>query len=130
VSGGPQVVPLNAVAVGTSETVIATFPASSWDNNSGNLIELLGMVNSPATAGTLAVKVRQGTTIAGAQVGQTINVTCPASAATPVAAAAADSSAFGQVQAGGTYCVTGTYAAAAGATVTGVATFETVSPVD
>lgn len=127
---GPLPLSINAVAVGVAETVVAVLPVSNWNNLTGNLIEFLGAFAAPATAGSLVLKIRQGTTTAGAQVGQTITITAAISQNVPAVIAAADASAFGQLQAGGQYCVTAQYAAASGGTITGVATLETCSPVN
>jgi hypothetical protein len=128
---GPLPVVMSAVAVGTTETVIATFPAGSWNNPSGlgNLIEADLTFTPPASAGSLVLKVRQGTTVSGAQVGSTVTLPVASSTVTQAALAEVDQSAFGNLQTGGQYVVTAQYAAASGGTVTGVATLETCAPI-
>jgi hypothetical protein len=128
---GPLPVPLSAVAVGTAETIVATIPASSWNNTTGlgNLIELSAVFTPPASAGSLVLKVRQGTTVTGTQVGATVTLPVASSTVTPAALAEVDQSAFGAQQAGGQYVVTAQYAAASGGTLTGVATLETCSTI-
>jgi hypothetical protein len=128
---GPLPVVISAVAVGTAETVIATFPASNWDNPTGlgNLIELSAAFTPPASAGSLVLKVRQGATTAGAQVGSTVTLPVASSTVTPAALAEVDQSAFAGLQTGGQYVVTAQFAAAAGGTITGVATLETCSSI-
>lgn len=129
---GPYPVPVTAAAVGVAETVIATFPPGNWNNPSqlGNLINFTGAFTPPATGGSLVLRVRQGTTIAGVQVGPTITLPVVASTVTPAAVVAVDQSAFAAVQQGGQYVVTAQYAAAAGGAMTGVATFETCSTIN
>lgn len=128
---GPLPVNVSAAAVGTAETVIATFPASNWNNGSqlGNLIEFTGQLTPPATGGSLVLKIRQGATVAGTQVGPTVTLPVAVSTVTEVSIAALDQTAFGNLQSGGQYVVTAQYAAAAGGTITGVATLETCSPI-
>lgn len=126
---GPQAVALTAAAVGTAEAVIATMPPGNWNTELGTLLEFQGFFNSPATSGSLVLKLRQGTTTAGTQVGSTASISIPVSASTQVGAIAFDTSAFGLLQQGGQYCMTAQYAAATGGTLTGVLTQETVAPV-
>lgn len=126
---GPQAVQISGVAVGTAEGVIAQLPPGNWQEILGTLIELSATFTAPATAGTLLLKVRQGTTVAGAQVGATFSQSVAISGLADVAIAALDTSAFGLSQQGGQYCVTAQYAAAAGGTISGVATQETVAPI-
>lgn len=129
---GPYAIPLSAVAVGTAETIIATFPASNWNNANGlgNLVEFSGFFTPPATAGSLVLRLRQGTTVAGTQVGPTITQAYAASTGAPCGVEAVDASAFGNAQQGGQYVLTGTYAAAAGGTITGVVSLETCAPLN
>lgn len=129
---GPLPVPVTAAVVGVAETVIATFPASNWNNPSqlGNLLNFTGAFTPPATGGSLVLKVRQGATAAGVQVGPTITLPVVASAVTPAAIAAVDQSAFSALQQGGQYVITAQYAAAVGGAITGVATFETCSTIN
>jgi len=128
---GPLPVVVSAVAVGTAETIIATFPASNWNNPTtlGNLIELSAVFTPPASAGSLVLKVRRGSTVAGTQVGSTVTLPVAASTVTPAAIAEVDQSAFALAQQGGQYVVTAQYAAGAGGTITGVATLETCSTI-
>jgi hypothetical protein len=128
---GPLPVAASAVAVNTSETVIATFPASNWNNPSGlgNLVEFTGQFTPPATAGSLVLKVRQGTTTSGTQVGSTVTLPVAASTVTTASIAELDQSAYASAQQGGQYVVTATYAAASGGTITGVATLESCAPI-
>lgn len=130
---GPLPAVATAVALGVVETVVAAFPPSNWNNPSGlgNLIDFTGVLTPPATGGSLVLKVRQGATIAGAQVGPTVTLPVVASALTPAAIAAVDQSAFAtSPQQGAQYVVTAQYAAATGATMTGVATLETCSTIN
>lgn len=129
---GPLPVIVAAVAVGVAETIVATFPASSWNNTTGlgNLVEFSAVFTPPATGGSLVLKVRQGATAAGTQVGATVTLPVVASAATPAAITEVDQSAFANTpQQGAQYVVTAQYAAAAGGAVTGVATLETCSTI-
>lgn len=128
---GPLPVPVTALAVGVAETVIATFPPSNWNNPSqqGNLLDFTGVFTPPATGGSLVLRARQGTTVTGTQVGPTITLPVVASTVTSAALAAVDQSAFAALQQGGQYVITAQYAAAAGGTITGVATFETCSTI-
>lgn len=123
---GPQVTPLAAVAVGTSEAVVATI-TGNWNNQGGNLLEFSALFTPPASSGTLTLKIRQ-TGVAGTQIGVTWTVPITASVAEPVAISASDASAFGQLQQGGTYVVTASYGATGG-TLSGVFTLETAAPV-
>lgn len=127
---GPMALALSAVAVGTAETVVATLPPQNWNNPDGlgNLVEFTGTLTPPATGGTLVLKIRQGTTTGGTQVGPTISLPVTASTVTPAAISAIDSTAFGNLQLGGQYVLTAQYAAATGSTLTGVLTLETIAP--
>jgi hypothetical protein len=126
---GPQAIQITGAAVGTSEGVIAQLPPGNWNTELGTLIEFSATFAAPATAGTLVLKVRQGTTVAGVQVGSTFNQSVALSATADVSIAALDASPFGLAQQGGQYCVTAQYAAATGGTLSGVATQETVAPI-
>jgi hypothetical protein len=128
-SGGPLAAPANAVAVGTTETIIATLPVSNWNDNLGNLVFFAGVFTPPATGGSLVLKIRQGTTVTGTQVGQSATYTITASAAVAAVVSGADQSAYGLQQAQGSYVVTATYAAATGGTITGSAVLETLCTV-
>jgi hypothetical protein len=128
---GPLPAAVSGVAVGTSETIIATFQASNWNNPSGlgNLVEFTGQFTPPASAGSLVLKVRQGSAVTGTQVGSTVTLPVASSTVTPAAIAELDQSAFASLQQGGQYVVTAQYAAATGGTITGVATLETCAPI-
>jgi hypothetical protein len=128
---GPLPVVVAAVAVGVAETVVATFPASNWNQSLGlgNLVEFSGAFTPPAAAGSLVLKVRQGATVAGVQVGPTITLPVASATVTSCAIDAVDQTAFAAAQQGGQYVVTAQYAAGAGGTLTGVATLETCAPV-
>jgi len=126
---GPQAVQITAAAVGTAEAVIAQLPPGNWNTELGCLVEFSASFTAPATLGTLVLKVRQGNTAAGTQVGSTFSQSVAASATADVGIAALDGSAFGLAQQAGQYCVTAQYAAAAGGTLSGVATQETVAPI-
>ena|ERR1700678_4314389 len=127
---GPWAVALNAVAVGTAEAVIATLgPPGNWNNPNGNLLEFAGVFTPPASAGSLVIRLRQGNAVTGTQVGQTITLPFASATAGGAGISAVDASAFGQVQQGGQYVLTAAYAAAAGGTLTGVLTLETIAPV-
>ena len=125
---GPQVVNLSAVAVGTTETVVATLPPGNWNETLGMLLEFAGSFTPPATAGSLVLRIRQ-TPGTGTQVGPTITIPVASATVTQASISAVDTSAFGQSQQAGQYYMTATYAAATGGTLTGVLTQETIAPI-
>jgi hypothetical protein len=123
---GPVLTPLSAVAVGTSEAVAAVV-GGSWSSTLGNLLELSALFTPPATTGTLTLRLRQGSTVTGTQIGQTWTLPFTSGVAGAAAIAAPDATAYGQAQQAGSYCVTASYTATGG-TLSGVLTLETVAP--
>ena len=71
---GPQVSQVTAFAMpaDTVEPVVATIPPSNWSGSPlGNLLSYSVLVTGSAT-GTVTLRVRQGTTITGTQVGSSV----------------------------------------------------------
>jgi hypothetical protein len=127
---GPQCTAVSGVAIGTSEAVVATLAPANFNNpnGSGNLVQFEGSFTPPATASTLTLKIRQGTTAAGTQVGATYTQAFAVSTPGPCSIIAVDASAFANQQQGGQYVITASYTVTGG-TLTGVAELETVSPI-
>jgi hypothetical protein len=128
---GPVAVAVSAVAVGQTETLIATLPASSWNNPSGlgNLVQLVGGIfNAPTTGGTLTLRIRQGG-LTGTLVQSSPPLTVAANAILAAPISGLDQSAYAAAQQNGTYALTAVYAAAAGGTLDGQLSLQTCAPV-
>lgn len=93
-------------AVPSAETVLAVTPVQSVA--AGLRVLIRGVVNLAAGAGTTAVvlKVRQGATVGGAQVGASYTVTLAAAANGSVPFAVEDASGWLGQAGGGQYCIT------------------------
>lgn len=138
---GPMAVAIaTAQLAGTGEVVIATVGPGNWNTSQagagsgsqGNLVSAAVIATSTGAA-TLTLRIRQGLTTAGAQVGAS-SVYSFAGAAGPVSAGAlefVDASAFGVGPTNqGSYVLTAQ--ASVGATITptgGVLELETCAPV-
>lgn len=133
---GPFPVVLNGVAVTQAEGIIATLPPSSWQDALGMTIALNGVFAAPATAGTLNLRIRQGSLITGVPLALVFAINAAISTNVGVSAGWFDASAFGQQapvagagQPGpGQYVLTASYAAAAGGSISGLLLFETANP--
>lgn len=122
-----------ALAADTAEHVICTIPASNWNNpnGTGNIITFDAVV-AGLGAGTVTFRVRQGTTIAGTQVGVNVPVTVAAASNNPTGIEFQDSSAFGNASpaGGGQYVLTYQQSVASIASIANaLLTLETCAPV-
>lgn len=126
---GPQVVQATAVAVTTAETVVAQLPAGNWNTPAGTLISVSANY-SPAVSGTaITFRIRQGTTTAGALVGVARTSTVANPNSYELGFETEDTSAFGQQQQQGQYCITAVGTGAGGTLNIITAEQETVAPI-
>lgn len=129
---GPSVVQVTAFAMpaDTAEHIVATLPPGNWSNpnGTGNLLSFTVLMTGSAT-GTLTLRVRQGTALAGTQVGTSVvQSTVSAQVNTP-AMEFQDSSAFGNNQQAGQYILTAQGSVNSVATLNSVLfEIETTSP--
>ena len=96
-----------ALAADTAEHVICTMIPSSWNNPNqlGNLVSFAAVMAGLA-AGTVTFRIRQGTTIAGTQVGVNVPVVVANAGTYDPAGEFQDASAFGNAQQNGQYVLT------------------------
>lgn len=130
---GPQVAYVTAFAMpaDTLEHQVATLPPGNWNNPNqlGNLLAFAVLMTGAAT-GTLTLRIRQGTTIAGAQVGSSVVVATAAAQVNTPGVGFQDVSAFAQAQQGGQYVLTAQGSVNSVATLnTALLELETISPV-
>lgn len=126
---GPQVVQATAVAVTTSEAVVATMPAGNWQNNLGTLISVSANY-SPASTGTAIVfRVRQGTTTGGTLVGVARTSTVANPNSYELGFETLDNSAYGLAGQQAQYCVTAQGTTAGGTLNIITVEQETVAPI-
>ena len=126
---GPQVVQATAVAVTTSEAVVAQLPAGNWAGALATLISVSANY-SPSVSGTAIVfRIRQGNSTAGALVGVARTSTVANPNSYELGFEAMDNSAFGQAQQQGQYCVTAQGTGAGGTLNIIAVEQETVVPI-
>src|SRR5215472_1944934 len=101
-AAGPQAVQGTAVAVTTSEAVVATLPAGNWAGQIGTLITVAANYSPSATGVAVTFRVRQ-TGLAGTLVGVARASTVANPNSYELGFNVADTSAFGQVQQQGVY---------------------------
>ena len=104
---GPQVASASAVtgAADTAEHVLATLAPANWNTPAGTLLSVSAAFTG-AAAGTVTLRVRQGTAITGTQVGPSIAFTAAAASKNLPGLEIPDASAFGLSQQGGQYVLT------------------------
>lgn len=129
---GPMVVQVTAFALpaDTAEHVVATLPPGNWNNPNGfgNLLSFTALMTGAAT-GTLTYRIRQGTTIAGVQVGTSVVQSTVAAQVNTPAMDFIDASAFGNAQQGGQYVLTAQGSVNSVGTINScVLELETISP--
>lgn len=128
---GPQVIQVTAFVMpaDTAEHVVCTMPASNWSETLGTLLTYTVLVTGAAT-GTVTLRVRQGTTISGAQVGSSVVQSTAAAQVNTVGMEFADTSAFALSQQAGQYVLTAQGSVVSVATLTSaLLELETIAPV-
>jgi len=125
---GPSIVQATAVAVTTSEAVVATLPAGNWNTPAGSLISVSSNYSPAASNTALVYRVRQGS-LAGTLVGVARTSTVANPNSYELGFEVADTSAFGQQQAGGQYVVTAQGTGAGGTLNIITVEQETIAPI-
>jgi hypothetical protein len=128
---GPLIASASAVATAadTAEHVLCTIPPSSWNAALGTFLSVSAAFTG-AAAGTVTLRVRQGNTIAGAQIGTSIVFTAAAASKNLPGLEIPDASAFGLAQQGGQYVLTYQQSAVSlGTFDLAVLGLETIAPV-
>lgn len=126
---GPAVVQATAASVTTSEAVVATLAPGNWQNQAGTLISVSANY-SPSSSGTaITFRIRQGTTTSGTLVGVARTSTVANPNSYELGFGVADTSAFGQAQQAGQYCVTAVGTGAGGTLNIITAEQETLAPI-
>lgn len=128
---GPSVSYVTAFAMpaDTAEHVVCTLPVSNWNSPLGNLLAFASLVTGLAT-GTVTFRIRQGTTIAGTQVGSSVVLSTAAGQVNTPGIGFPDTSAFGLSQQGGQYVLTAQGSVNSVATLTtALLELETIAPV-
>ena len=113
----------------TTENVLATLPASNWNNPQGIMILISAMVTGGAS-GTFTLRLRQGSGTGGTQVGPSIPVALTNGPAATINLLMPDTTAFGLAQNQGQYTLTYQQSANSLGTVNqAVLQLQTVAPV-
>lgn len=126
---GPSGVQATAVAVTTSEAVIATLPPGNWAGSAGALVTVAMNYSPASTATAVVLRVRQGSTVAGTLVGVARTVTVANPNSYEVCFDLLDTSAFGQAQQAGQYVLTAQGTTAGGTANIVTLSLETTAPV-
>jgi hypothetical protein len=128
---GPQVNRTTGVSVAAAEIVLATIPPSNWAGAALGLLISASVNFTPGTGQTsTTLRIRQGTTVAGALVGIAHTVTTVAAAPIELAIDEQDTSAFATGgQLGGQYVLTAqTNAAGPGTANAALVELESIAP--
>jgi hypothetical protein len=126
---GPSAQQATAVAVTTSEAIVATIPPSNWAGSAGALITVSANYSPTATGVAIVFRVRQGNLITGTLVGVARTVTVVSPSVFEISFSLLDSSAFGQNQQGGQYVLTAQGTTAGGTLNILSVGLETTAPV-
>ncbi len=127
-AAGPQAVQATAVAVTTSEAVVATLPAGNWAGQIGTLITVAANYSPSATGVAIVLRIRQGT-LTGTLVGVARTSTVANPNSYEVGFNETDTSAFGQAQQGGVYVLTAQGTTAGGTLNIVTLSQETIAPI-
>jgi hypothetical protein len=125
---GPSAVQATAVAVTTSEAVIATLPPGNWAGSAGALITASVNYSPSATGVAIVLRVRQ-VSLTGALVGVARTVTVVNPSSFEIGFNLLDASAFGQSQQAGVYVLTAQGTTAGGTANIVTLSLETTAPV-
>jgi hypothetical protein len=130
---GPQVAQVTAFAMpaSTAEVVVCTMPLCNWSVLPLGLLLALAVLVTGSATGTVTLRIRQGTTVAGAQVGSSIVLTTAAAQVNTVGMEFQDLSAFATGgQQGGQYVLTAQGSVNTVATLTSaLLELETIAPI-
>jgi hypothetical protein len=127
-AAGPAAVQATAVAVTTSEAVIATMPPGNWAGSNGALVTASLNYSPSASATAVVLRVRQAG-VAGALVGVARTVTVANPNSFELMFNELDNSAYGLAQQGGVYVLTAQGTGAGGTANIVTLSLETTSPV-
>jgi len=125
---GPSAVQATAVAVTTSEAVIATLPPGNWAGSAGALVTAALNYSPSATATAIVLRVRQGG-LAGTLVGVARTATVANPNSYELSFNLLDTSAFGLNQVAGQYVLTAQGTTAGGTANIVTLSIETTAPV-
>jgi hypothetical protein len=130
---GPQVNQVTAFAMpaDTAEHVVCTLPPMNWSALPLGLLLSFAVLVTGAATGTVTLRIRQGTTISGTQVGSSVVQSTASGQINTPAMEFQDASAFATGgQQGGQYCLTAQGSVNSVATLTSaLLEAETVAPV-
>lgn len=127
-AAGPQAVQATAVAVTTSEAVVATLPPGNWQGNIGTLITVAANYSPAASGVAIIFRVRQ-TSLTGTLVGVARTTTVANPNSYEICFNESDTSAFGQAQQGGQYVLTAQGTTAGGTLNIVTLSQETLAPI-
>lgn len=125
---GPMVVQATAVAVTTSEAVVATLPAGNWNTPQGTLVSVSANYSPAASNTAITFRIRQGS-LTGTLIGVARTSTVANPNSYELGFEEFDNSAFGLAQQQGVYVVTAQGTAAGGTLNIITVEQETVAPI-